>query len=402
MRAVWFACAAWLCVNAARAADSCATVESSESHAWLHQDEPHFSIRIGVKPWLQGTRVHVQWPEIVEVEHVFQAIRVEGADNPPLFLSPVLSAENTVPQLPFSSLDAPTSDATATGITVELGASGTSFLLNGKGTQSLSPDITCTFPAGVAEVLPETERLPDDCDLNPTYTVTASWDAGQSIEMLFEKWEDDREIALIFADSKPFSIVRPVGANLAHIEEDPHGSVVVLKLRVACRDFVYGTNGEVVVSGNHEINCVDARALNKKVLFQMHPAASSRPRVVCNPQPPPPVPPPPPPSPQPSPPLPCPPSPPPVQLPTPPPSPALKVTASDCDLGGMAAIISSEEHAGKKSMRVIVQLATWRSGYVITIGVTGALLDVSGVVSEHRSSIAHTIHPQQLIRSQLG
>lgn len=235
--------------------------------------------------------------------------------------------------------------------------------------------------------------LEDDCDLNPKYSVSSSWDAAQTVEVrfrrspcsrvpdcmrhvllpqqiIFEKWEGNREIKLEYVDDMEFSLVRPIGVSQVASQRN----TVIMKLKGNCHDDIYNDKGEIIAAAHHEINCIDERVQNRRVSFELRPPASARPRLICNPQHPPPHPPPPPPSPMPA--------PPPPPLPSPPPVAVRKVDASECELGGVAAIVpSSEVSPEQKPSQVIVKLEEWREGVIVELGVTGTLLDVTSVVS---------------------
>eukprot|EP00966_Prymnesium_polylepis_P168978 3906995-Prymnesium_polylepis.1 len=103
---------------------------------------------------------------------------------PPSVTMSLLACVSSSPHRTPTSADGSMLDASEAGdtVVVELGASGTSFLVSGTGTQNISPTVVCTDPEGVVRTAGD-DSLPDDCDLDPTYTVTASWDAGQAVEV---------------------------------------------------------------------------------------------------------------------------------------------------------------------------------------------------------------------------
>jgi len=303
-------------------------------------------------------------------------------------------------------------------VQVELGTERkNTFLVSGTGTQNLNPDVTCrrvlvavaisasrkcthsalsllrcvppgSRSAAESGLPPPSPPHAADCDLHPHFRATSTWDAGEAVEILFDEWEDAREVRIIFWGQNGLRVRQTVGAMLASTEDVADDCVVTMSLGSGCHD---GTIANTDPSNpSNLVNCIPNRVETRRVTFQLEPAARHPPKVVCHA----------------------------ATQPTPPPPPysaALQFPSATsggfsitgptptgtgvsssipevqphivhadqaCELGGAMTILSSRSlRTGKTEVSAVVQLGLRdQRDATVLIGASGSLLDVSRVM----------------------
>lgn len=301
----------------------CARIDQGRSRVWLEGQNKHFSYTIKMSQWIPHTKLTIQWPSNshVTIKDIFSA-RVLHANDHELALETDVANDN-----------------------------GGTVAIVGGGSLSLRPSITCVSPPSE----PPSPPGANQCELGARYVTTHTWDGiagrGENAEIVFDRWEDDRDIRVTF----PQAEIQLVYIANALIDSRK----LVGALGAADTVFHLDT---FFTEDQH-------KAQIKKISLTLDKPHERPVQIFCTSEHPP-LPPP----------RPDPPSPPP--LPMPPPPPAIATAMPSCPLGGKATVLHSLAEHGVTMLQIEVVPNFWDADYVIIIAISGSSLDVTRTVCE--------------------
>lgn len=262
---------------------------------WFCLNNKCFTYRVNVRNWVAGMKFTLTWPEPIQMENLFGSVsRAAAADS-----------------------GAPSSDRSLTfELQFKQGAMS-SFTLQGGGSISLAPVITCD--AGSLSPPPPPRKR--ECFLGATYMVKNRWDNGMLAEVRMRGWEQGRLVSIVFEDEDDIGIFDAENAVVQVSSAiSGHGSTLEVALGVARPPPKCTPSGLDEWGGRLPDTCHPVPAHSFQ--FRLAPPPKKEPTIICEADSPPTPPPSPPPSPSPPPP-----PPPPIvrakppQPPSPPPPP---------------------------------------------------------------------------------